>query len=90
MTQYYFPGWGWLGGRVEIISIKAVLSSTGLELELSLAKFNKSSQQIQILEFGAICQVTFKNYFERMFNVVAHLFSLNLPILHGSHYGMSL
>ena len=28
--------WGWAG--VEIIRIKAVLSSTGLELELSLAK----------------------------------------------------
>ena len=36
MSHYYYPGGGWVG--VEIIRIKAVLSSTGLELELSLAK----------------------------------------------------
>ena len=34
MLHYYYPGW--VG--VEIIRIKALLSSTGLELELSLAK----------------------------------------------------
>ena len=30
-------GGGWVGMGVEIIRIKAVLSSTGLELEMSLA-----------------------------------------------------
>ena len=37
MPHYYYPGW--VG--VEIIRIKAVLSSTGLELELSLATMKK-------------------------------------------------
>ena len=56
-----------------------------------ISKYNKSSQKIQILEFGTICQVTLKNNCERMFNLlVAILFSSNLPVLHGSHDGMSL
>ena len=38
VPDYYYPGWGWVG--VESIRIKALLSSTGLELELSLAKRN--------------------------------------------------
>ena len=40
MPHYYCPGLGGVGGGgwVEIIRIKAVLSSTELELELSLAK----------------------------------------------------
>ena len=40
MPHYYYPGGGvgeWVGVGVEMIRIKAVLSSTGLELELSLA-----------------------------------------------------
>ena len=42
VPHYYYPGggggWGLVG--VEIIRIKAVLSSTGLELELSMAKWS--------------------------------------------------
>ena len=37
VPDYYYPGWGWVGVGVEIIRFKAVLSSTGLKLELSLA-----------------------------------------------------
>ena len=56
-----------------------------------ISKYNKSSHKIQILEFGTICQVTLKDNGERMFNLlVAILFSSNLPVLHGSHDGMSL
>ena len=40
VSHYYYPGWRWVGEWVEIIRIKAVLSSTGLKLELSLAKLN--------------------------------------------------
>ena len=43
VPHYYYPGWGW----VEIIRIKAVLSSTGLELELTLAKKIKTRRKLQ-------------------------------------------
>ena len=74
------------------IICKSFIIATEAITKKNISKFNKSSQKIQILEFGTtICQVAFKNYFERMFNIlVAYLFPSNLPILHGSYYGMSL
>ena len=75
---------------MKIICKQFIIATEGITTK-KISKYNKSSQKIQILEFGTICQVTLKNNCERMFNLlVAILFSSNLPVLHGSHDGVSL